>query len=114
MHGCLRRVWGAPTLGVLDPGGYLGGRLIQSGVSVTFLVRAQKAEQLAGHGLRLTSQFGDWEDKVNAITAEDRAGAAYGVGASPGLRACPSLNTGGPERARPDAGSRTISPRNGA
>lgn len=64
-------------LGAGGVGGYLGGRLIQSGVSVTFLVRAQKAEQLAGHGLRLTSQFGDWEGKVNAITAEDRPEAAF-------------------------------------
>jgi len=40
-------------------GGYFGGRLLQAGRDVTFLVRAKRAEQLARTGLQIRSQFGD-------------------------------------------------------
>jgi 2-dehydropantoate 2-reductase len=40
-------------------GGYFGGRLLQAGRDVTFLVRTKRAEQLARNGLQIRSQFGD-------------------------------------------------------
>jgi 2-dehydropantoate 2-reductase len=41
-------------------GGYFGGRLLQSGRDVTFLVRPVRAEALAARGLRLQSPLGDF------------------------------------------------------
>ncbi|QEE24025.1 2-dehydropantoate 2-reductase [Rhodanobacter glycinis] len=40
-------------------GGYFGGRLLQHGRDVTFLVRERRAEQLARHGLVIHSRTGD-------------------------------------------------------
>jgi 2-dehydropantoate 2-reductase len=40
-------------------GGYFGGRLLEAGRDVTFLVRPRRAEELASSGLRIRSQFGD-------------------------------------------------------
>ncbi len=39
------------VLGAGGTGGYFGGRLVQSGADVTFLVRDKRAAQLAAHGL---------------------------------------------------------------
>jgi 2-dehydropantoate 2-reductase len=40
-------------------GGYFGGRLVESGQDVTFLVRRARAEALAKNGLLIRSQVGD-------------------------------------------------------
>jgi 2-dehydropantoate 2-reductase len=40
-------------------GGYFGGRLLQAGRDVTFLVRAGRAAALAQRGLRIRSRLGD-------------------------------------------------------
>ncbi|HZX71703.1 MAG TPA: 2-dehydropantoate 2-reductase [Rhodanobacter sp.] len=40
-------------------GGYFGGRLLQHGREVTFLVRDRRAQQLARHGLVIRSAAGD-------------------------------------------------------
>jgi 2-dehydropantoate 2-reductase len=40
-------------------GGYFGGRLLEAGRDVTFLVRPRRAAQLAGVGLTIRSRFGD-------------------------------------------------------
>ncbi len=40
-------------------GGYFGGRLLQHGRDVTFLVRGQRAQQLAQHGLVIRSATGN-------------------------------------------------------
>jgi 2-dehydropantoate 2-reductase len=40
-------------------GGYFGGRLLEAGCDVTFLVRPRRAEELAASGLRIRSAFGD-------------------------------------------------------
>ncbi|HUR55751.1 MAG TPA: ketopantoate reductase family protein [Gemmataceae bacterium] len=40
-------------------GGYYGGRLLEAGADVTFLVRARRAEQLAATGLVITSPAGN-------------------------------------------------------
>ncbi|WP_445146350.1 2-dehydropantoate 2-reductase [Dyella sp. Tek66A03] len=47
------------VIGAGATGGYFGGRLLESGQDVTFLVRAGRAEQLARHGLVIRSGFGD-------------------------------------------------------
>jgi len=57
-------------------GGYFGGRLLQAGRDVTFLVRAKRAEQLARNGLQIRSQFGDVSlAKPATIAAEDLSSA---------------------------------------
>jgi 2-dehydropantoate 2-reductase len=41
-------------------GGYFGGRLLQAGRDVTFLVRPRRAALLMKHGLKIRSHFGDF------------------------------------------------------
>lgn len=41
-------------------GGYFGGRLLEAGRDVTFLVRERRAAELAGEGLVVISAFGDF------------------------------------------------------
>src|SRR5258708_36658111 len=41
-------------------GGYFGGRLLQAGRDVTFLVRPRRAAELAKHGLAIRSPVGDF------------------------------------------------------
>jgi 2-dehydropantoate 2-reductase len=59
------------SLGAGAVGGYFGGRLIEGGADVTFLVRPERKRQLLDHGLRIESQFGDFASPVNAITADE-------------------------------------------
>ncbi len=59
------------VLGAGGVGGYFGGRLIQSGADVTFLVRAGRARQLAEHGLMIKSPVGDAVLPVRTLTAAD-------------------------------------------
>jgi 2-dehydropantoate 2-reductase len=40
-------------------GGYFGGRLLEINRDVTFLVRPKRAAELATHGLKIRSPFGD-------------------------------------------------------
>jgi len=47
------------VIGAGATGGYFGGRLLESGQDVTFLVREKRAAQLAEHGLVIRSSFGD-------------------------------------------------------
>ena len=42
-------------------GGYFGGRLLEAGRDVTFLVRARRAAQLRAHGLGIRSPAGDFQ-----------------------------------------------------
>ena len=42
-------------------GGYFGGRLLQTGRDVTFLVRPRRAAELARHGLIIRSRLGDFD-----------------------------------------------------
>src|SRR5690606_29903259 len=46
-------------LGAGGVGGYFGGRLLEAGRDVTFLVRPARAERLARTGLIVNSPFGD-------------------------------------------------------
>jgi 2-dehydropantoate 2-reductase len=55
-------------------GGYFGGRLLEAGRNVTFLVRARRAAELATDGLRIRSSLGDVNISAPpAILADDLA-----------------------------------------
>jgi 2-dehydropantoate 2-reductase len=60
-------------LGAGAVGGYFGGRMAQSGADVTFLVRENRAAQLAG-GLRIESPNGDATVKVKTLIAGAETG----------------------------------------
>jgi 2-dehydropantoate 2-reductase len=47
------------VVGAGATGGYFGGRLLEAGRDVTFLVRPRRADELARSGLRIRSRFGD-------------------------------------------------------
>ncbi len=55
-------------LGAGAIGGYFAGRLAEAGADVTFLVREQRRKNLAEHGLRVESQFGNFSIPVKAVT----------------------------------------------
>jgi 2-dehydropantoate 2-reductase len=48
------------VLGAGAVGGYFGGRLLEAGRDVTFLVRPRRAEQLRSTGLSIRSRYGDF------------------------------------------------------
>jgi 2-dehydropantoate 2-reductase len=50
-------------------GGYYGGRLLEAGRDVAFLVRPARAEQIARHGLRIESQHGDADLSPRTVLA---------------------------------------------
>ncbi len=52
-------------------GGYFGGRLVESGQDVTFLVRERRKEQLEQNGLVIESIHGNFRSNVKAITVND-------------------------------------------
>ena len=51
-------------------GGYFGGRLLQAGRDVTFLVRPRRAASLAQHGLTIQSRFGDFHRPAPPLVLE--------------------------------------------
>jgi 2-dehydropantoate 2-reductase len=59
------------VIGAGGVGGYFGGRLIESGADVTFLVRERRARQLAENGLVIKSAVGDATLQVRTLTAAD-------------------------------------------
>lgn len=63
-------------LGAGGVGGYFGGRLVEAGADVSFLVRPPRADALRRDGLRITSPHGDLQLPVNAVTA-DKLDDAY-------------------------------------
>ena len=60
-------------LGAGGVGGYFGGRLLQSGADVTFLVRPERAKRLAENGLSIKSPVGDAQLEVKTIQAGESA-----------------------------------------
>ena len=52
-------------------GGYFGGRLLQAGREVTFLVRPRRAAALAEHGLTIQSRFGDFHRPAPPLVLEE-------------------------------------------
>ncbi|WP_404407469.1 ketopantoate reductase family protein [Jeotgalibacillus malaysiensis] len=59
-------------------GGYFGGRLMEKGQEVTFLVREKRKQQLEKIGLIIESPHGNYTGKPALITKEDR-GQTYDV-----------------------------------
>ena len=59
------------VLGAGAIGGYFGGRLVQAGADVTFLVRARRQAQLRERGLVVRSPHGDFTVPVQALLRED-------------------------------------------
>jgi len=57
------------VLGAGAMGGYYGGRLMQAGADVTFLVRPRRAEILARDGLVVRSELGDIRTPVKTVQA---------------------------------------------
>lgn len=55
-------------LGAGGIGGYVGGRLIESGVDATFLVREGRLKQIAEKGIRIESMYGNVAVPAKAIT----------------------------------------------
>lgn len=51
-------------------GGYFGGRLLQAGADVTFLVRAKRQQLLAANGLSITSALGNFSAPAKTVLAE--------------------------------------------
>ena len=98
------------VLGAGGVGGYFGGRMVQKGADLTFLVRPKRGEALGREGLRIASKFGDakvqvqWltQDRVKAefdlaiftAKAYDLAGAIDAIAPAIGARGCvlPLLN----------------------
>jgi 2-dehydropantoate 2-reductase len=58
------------VVGAGATGGYFGGRLMQAGRDVTFLVRPERAEQLRRDGLRIVSPHGDLTLSPKLLTAD--------------------------------------------
>lgn len=56
-------------LGAGATGGYFGGRLLEAGRDVTFLVREHRAAQLRGNGLVIRSPHGDLRLKPRVLLA---------------------------------------------
>ena len=57
-------------LGAGGVGGYFGGRLIEAGVDVSFLVRPARAASLSAQGLRVSSPHGDLTLPVKCVTRD--------------------------------------------
>lgn len=54
-------------------GGYFGGRLVEKGEDVTFLVREKREHQLKEHGLHIESVHGDFHCQPKTLKAEEKA-----------------------------------------
>ena len=52
-------------------GGYFGGRLLQAGRDVTFLVRPRRAAELGKHGLTIRSRLGDFHRSSPPIVSQE-------------------------------------------
>ena len=53
-------------------GGYFGGRLLNAGRDVTFLVRPRRAAELAKHGLIIRSPVGDFHRASPPIVLQEK------------------------------------------
>ncbi len=60
-------------------GGYFGGRLLQAGRDVTFLVRPRRAAELAAAGLVIKSPNGDVTLKDPPVVQADQFGDKFDV-----------------------------------
>ncbi|MBN2751976.1 MAG: 2-dehydropantoate 2-reductase [Rhodospirillaceae bacterium] len=58
-------------------GGYFGGRLLQAGRDVTFLVRPRRAAILAENGFSIQSPLGDFHDPAPPLVTADHLDAPF-------------------------------------
>ncbi|WP_288049969.1 2-dehydropantoate 2-reductase [Acidiphilium sp.] len=65
------------VVGAGSIGGYFGGRLIEAGADVTFLVRPARAAALAETGLAIRSAKGDFHEPAPKLVTADRLGPAF-------------------------------------
>lgn len=63
------------VLGAGAVGGYFGGRLVEKGADVTFLVREKRKQQLSERGLVIKSVHGDFAISPKLLIAGEAAGA---------------------------------------
>jgi 2-dehydropantoate 2-reductase len=63
------------VIGAGAVGGYFGGRLVEAGRDVTFLVRSRQAELIHKHGLRIASPHGNATLQPTLILADEIAGS---------------------------------------
>ena len=98
------------SLGAGAIGGYFGGRLVEGGCDVAFLVRDGRKASLQKNGLRIESQFGNFSSPVRAVTRDEIAAPADLV-----LLTCKSYDLASAiETIRPAVGPKTaILPLNG-
>lgn len=61
-------------LGAGGIGGYFGGRLVETGTDVEFLVREKRQKQLIADDLRIESIFGNAKLPVKAVTVREAKG----------------------------------------
>ncbi len=59
------------VVGAGSTGGYFGGRLLEAGRDVTFLVRPSRAERIREHGLQIVSPYGDVTLHPKLISASE-------------------------------------------
>lgn len=67
--GCCMRIL---VLGAGGVGGFFGGRLVEKGEDVTFLIRSKRKQQLEEKGLVIRSVNGDFSFQPKLVTKEDR------------------------------------------
>src|SRR3954467_8435981 len=60
-------------------GGYFGGRMLQAGADITFLVRERRAAELAAAGLVIKSPLGDVTLKNPPVMQADRLREKFDV-----------------------------------
>jgi 2-dehydropantoate 2-reductase len=65
------------VVGAGSIGGYLGGRLLEAGRDVTFLVRSRRASELARTGLVIRSPVGDVNLPAPPTVAAERLGETF-------------------------------------
>src|SRR5688572_21101866 len=67
------------VIGAGATGGYFGGRLLEAGRDVTFLVRPLRAERLAATGLTITSPAGNFTFRSPATVLAGKLRATFDV-----------------------------------
>ncbi len=67
------------VVGAGATGGFVGGRLMEAGRDVTFLVRERRAKQIREHGLSIVSPLGDVKLQPKLISTEElrRSGESF-------------------------------------
>ena len=63
-------------LGAGALGGYFGGRLIEAGQPVTFILRERRRAQVARDGIRIESPFGDFSGPAETVSPDAIPGPA--------------------------------------